>query len=298
MTLITAFLLLRLGGQGLCGHLAIVTAARHSDVNRGRSVAIASTGFIVGEALWPLLIVTVLGMVSWRFLWACIGMGLIVVAIPALRKFSAKVPTPVPQRAAAGAPPRLKRLDLFGMVRFIAPLGVVLVSPFIVTAFFFHQSTISLAHQWSAQDVASAFIGFAACQAIAVWLAGKVVDRRGATSALYFQLWPLGFAMLTLAFLPNATGPWVVFTLLGATAGLNSVVVGALWAELFGIEQLGLVRGVYVSLSVVATAISPVLLGVALSAGISIGDLALATAAYAIIAPWPLAKISGRAARS
>ena len=41
------------GGQGLCSHLAIVTAARHA-LLRGRSVATAAFGFILGEALLPL----------------------------------------------------------------------------------------------------------------------------------------------------------------------------------------------------------------------------------------------------
>ena len=35
------FLALRLGGQGLTGHLAIVAAARYALINRGRSVAMA-----------------------------------------------------------------------------------------------------------------------------------------------------------------------------------------------------------------------------------------------------------------
>lgn len=55
-----AFFCLRLGGQGLCGHIAIVTAARHARL-RGRNIAIAAFGFILGEATMPLLITALLG---------------------------------------------------------------------------------------------------------------------------------------------------------------------------------------------------------------------------------------------
>lgn len=60
--LVLAFFCLRLGGQGLCSHLAIVTAARHAHL-RGRNIAIAAFGFILGEALLP-LVVTALMVLS------------------------------------------------------------------------------------------------------------------------------------------------------------------------------------------------------------------------------------------
>lgn len=42
---------LRLGGQGLAGHFAIVAAARHSGIQRGRGVAAGSNAVIAG-AVW------------------------------------------------------------------------------------------------------------------------------------------------------------------------------------------------------------------------------------------------------
>src|SRR5699024_6979276 len=45
--------LLRLTGQGLAGHLAVVAAGRYAVARRGRAVAMATYGFILGEARLP-----------------------------------------------------------------------------------------------------------------------------------------------------------------------------------------------------------------------------------------------------
>lgn len=49
--------------------------------------------------------------------------------------------------------------------------------------------------------------------------------------------------------------------------GLQSVLSGALWVELFGVATVGCVRGVYAALVVLATAVAPVALGLAFDTG-------------------------------
>jgi hypothetical protein len=53
----------------------------------------------------------------------------------------------------------------------------------------------------------------------------------------------------------------------------------------FGTHRLGMVRGVYAGLMVVATAVSPALLGLALAAGVSLRAMAVGTVAYVLLAP-------------
>lgn len=284
--LLAALFLLRLGGQGLTGHIAIVAAARHGGTRRGRSVATAAFGFILGEALLPLAVAALLGLLDWRWLWAGVGGFMLIVAVPLMRWLAAPLPgRPPPDDAAAGHDGPTGRWRLLQDRRFLAALSVVLVAPFVVTAVFLHQATLAAAKLWQPAEVATAFLGFAAFQAVATWLSGRLVDRIGSLGLMRVYLVPLGLGILALGFVQGMPGLWLLFCGLGLTAGSNAVVAGAVWVEVFGTRRLGMVRGVYAGLMVAATAVSPALLGLALARGIPLQAMALGTLAYVALVP-------------
>lgn len=290
LMLLPAFLLLRLGGQGLCGHIAIVAAARHADARRGRALSIAAFGFIVGEAMWPLVITASLDLLPWRMVWAAAAGMVLLVGIPLLVALAR--PLPAPRPAHPDDAPALGRLQLLAMPRFLAGLGVVLLPPFVITALFFHQSSVGDVKGWSLADIAPAFALFAITQAIANLLTGRAIDRFGSITVLRFQILPLTPAMAALIWLPGDAGPWLVFALLGMMSGANQVNAGALWAELFGTQQMGKVRGVAAAIMVLATATAPPILGLAFDAGLPLATFCLPIGIYAAIAPFLLARIA------
>ena len=281
-----AFFCLRLGGQGLCSHIAIVTAARHARL-RGRNIAIAAFGFILGEATMPLLITALLGWTDWRWVWAGAGVVLLLGALPLLRRVAAPLPLATPPAATgtAAAATTMRRRDLLRHPAFLAALPVALVFPFVVTSVFLHQGSISALRAWSPQQLAIAYLCFAGSQAVTTWLAGRLVDHSGAVQMFRFYLLPLAAGVLIGAYAPPHLAVWGLYIGLGMGSGCQSVMSGALWAELFGIERLGLVRGVFTALMVLATAASPPLLGLALQNQIPLTLLAGVVAAYAVVMP-------------
>ena len=58
--------------------------------------------------------------------------------------------------------------------------------------------------------------------------------------------------------------------LMGASAGAATVVVGVLWAELYGTDHLGAIRSMVVALLVLSTAMAPGLMGLLIDAGFSL----------------------------
>jgi MFS family permease len=297
--LLAGLFMLRLGGQGLTGHIAIVAAARHGGSRRGRNIATAAYGFILGEAFLPLLVTAALGILDWRWLWAGVSAFVLVVALPLMRRLAAPLPGRVPTDDAPAARGDVTgRWQLLRDGRFLAALAVVLVPPFIITAVFLHQGTLGAAKGWTPGQVAAAFLGFAAFQAVTTLLTGRLVDRFGSLGLLRGYLVPLGLGILALGFLPGSMGLWLLFCGLGIAAGSNSVVAGAVWVEVFGTRRLGMVRGVYAGLMVLATAISPALLGLALAGGVSIQTMAVGTAIYAVIVPPFAAPRVGRGAKA
>lgn len=282
--LLPALLLLRLGGQGLCGHLAIVAAVRFGGVRTGRGVSIAAFGFIAGEALFPWLVLGVLDVIDWRTLWLGVA-GALVLGGTVIGWFGASLPS-ARETQSGEQEPRVGRARLLRTPSFIASLLIVLVPAFTVTAVFLHQHTLAERMAWSPALLPLAFLIFAATQAAANFAAGWVVDRIGVLPVTRTYLIPLALALLVMTSLSGPASQLIGFALLGVTAGAQGVVGGALWVQLFGARQLGLVRGVYAAAMVLASAVSPWLLGLALTAGLSLGLIAAALAAYALLAPW------------
>ena len=280
-----ALFLLRIGGQGLAGHLAMVVAAR-APSRRGRCLAIASFGFIVGEALLPITVVALQGTLGMRGLW-WLAAGVLALVFGPILWSLARFPVPRGAVAPRADPPRpLDRRALLARRPFQAALTVLMVPPFTVTALFLQQASIIEARQWTPALFAAGFLGFAASQAVSNWTTGALVDRYSARALFRFHLQPLVVGLAALAFVPGTAGLWIFFLGLGATAGAQAVVSSALWVELFGVAQVGLVRGVYFGFMVLSTAVSPFLLGSALEAGVSLSLLAGVLAAYAAVVPW------------
>lgn len=293
VALAAALFLLRLGGQGLLGHLAVVAAARGEAARRGRTVAWAALGFIIGEAVLPFGATGLAVVLDWRWVWwlaAAVSLGL---CVPLLRGLAGDMVPPDRQPSSANEPAGWRRRDLLRNPAFVAVLSVVLVPAFVVTAVFFHQSSLGEARNWAPWQVAGAFAVFAAFQALATMGTGRLVDRFGSPALLRFVLLPLAVGALALGLLVGPAGLFVLFAGLGATAGGNAVVAGAVWAELFGTRHLGRVRGVYAALMVLSSAASPPLLGWALAAGLPLTALCLAIAAYAMIMPQLAHRVPG-----
>ncbi len=288
--LVVGLFLVRLAGQGLSGHLAVVAAGRYAHRRRGRAVAMATYGFILGEASFPPLVAFALGWLDWREVWLCAAAGLLLVAVPALwwQARSLVGSGPVNQPVSEQAPPLISRRKLFVHGSFLRVLAVVLVPPFVVTALFLHQGALAQRLDWTLVSVASGFVLFAALQGVSAFAGGRLIDRFSARALLRFHLLPAGVGVLGLGLAPPDAAMWMMFAGLGLTAGLNGVISGAVWVELFGTLQLGMIRGVYAALMVLSTAAGPVVLGLLLDWQISLLAMGLGLLAWIVVVPTAL----------
>jgi MFS family permease len=279
---------IRLAGQGLTGHFAVVAAARYATRRRGRAVAMATYGFILGEALFPMLVALALGWLTWRGVWLLAALFLLALALPALYALARPLGDPDEHAATAGESPTtvpMRRSRLFRHGGFLRVLAIVLVPPVVVTAVFLHQGTIATQMGWALPDLASGFVLFAAIQGLFAFAGGRLIDRFSARALLRFSLLPAGLGLLSLSLVSPAAALWLLFAGLGMTAGLNGVISGAVWVELFGTARLGMIRGVYAALMVVSTAIGPIVLGLLFDWQVSLWTIALTYLLYAVVLP-------------
>ena len=289
--LLPGLFLIRLTGQGLMGHLGVVAAGRYAVRRKGRALAMVSYGFILGEACFPPLVALALDQYDWRTVWLAASAIMVLIGLPLLAWLAA----PLTGNPAAEAEdqdasestsaPLLRRHRVLTHGAFVRVLMVVLVPPVLITAMFLHQGAIAERQGWTLLEVGRAFILFAVAQALAAFLAGRLIDRFSARVLLYFQLLPAAAGVLSLGLLGAEASLWLMFAGLGLTAGFNGVISAAIWVELFGTRQLGMIRGVYAALMVASTALGPVLLGGLLDLGISLLAIGLAVAVYAVAIP-------------
>ncbi|MEQ8355718.1 MAG: MFS transporter [Kiloniellaceae bacterium] len=278
---------LRLFGQGLATHSAIVAMGRYFETARGRAVSIAALGHTLGEAIFPTAVVTALALAAWTQIWTASGLALLVLAplIFLLLKGQSERDRAFQTRRldpanggdrALGAALRDPGLWL--------RLPALLAPSFIFTGLIFHQVHLAETKGWPLSLLAGGFVLFAACALGALIVAGQLVDRFSARRLVPLFLAPLAVACLILAASDAPLAAPAFMALLGINTGIATVLLGALWPELYGITHLGAIRAFGQSAMVFSSGLAPAIMGLLIDRGIPIEGIALACAVYCLVA--------------
>jgi MFS family permease len=283
VSLLVAFFLLRLFGQGLMIHVAVTSISRHFSARRGVALSWTAMGMPVATALTPPLAVLAISLLGWRLSYAGVGALVLVVALPVLIGLIAGRPdfASPPARRAGSQPPRLAEgLLIVARTRYFwLSLPVLLFMPFASTALIFHIEFLGLAKGWSRDLVAAGFSGFALGHAGALVLAGIAVDRLSARMMVPLMNIPFFASIAILALFAAPPALFAFLTLLGGALGLVQTTMGAVWAEVYGTRNVGTIRSLAGVVIAVGSAVGPAVLGLAFDFG-----LAVETTCWALLA--------------
>jgi len=302
ITLLIALFLLRFFGQGLSSHTAVTATARYVEPSvRGKAVSLATLGFPLGEAIWPLLAVVLIAAIGWRGTYAGVGAVTLLIFLPAallLLWTHGQRHTDMMRRMAAGAESgdgmrQWTRREVTRDPTFLWTLVAVLAPSFIVTGILFHQVHLTEIKGWDLATFATGYIGYAAFQISTALITGPVVDRFGARPVAAVYLGPLALGLVVLASVDALWAGYLFLAFCGMTSGAGSTLLGTLWAEIYGVRHLGAIRALVTASSVVASALSPATIGWALDAGVSIEAIALTCLAYILVGMIILARLYG-----
>lgn len=303
VTLLIALFLLRFFGQGLSSHTAVTATARYADPSvRGKAVSLATLGFPVGEAVWPLLAVALITAIGWRATYAGVGGATMLVLLPIallLLLTHGQRHAEMLQRTSAGGSGtddkirQWTRREVARDPTFLWTLVAVMAPSFVVTGILFHQVHLVEVKGWSLASFAAGYIGYAAFQIGTALIAGLAIDRFGARRIVVIYLCPLAFGVAVLATLDALWAGYVFLALCGVTSGASGTLLGTLWAEIYGVRHLGAIRALVTACSVVASALSPATMGWALDAGVSIDAIFWACFAYVLVGMIVLARLYG-----
>lgn len=286
-----AIFLLRQAGQGVTSHAAATSMARYHGNDRGKALAIASTGIAVGEAILPVLAILAIASLGWRNTYGLAGLVILLVMLPAalwlLRGHRARHDLHLARTVAATSSSPTPsndrtRRQMLGEPRFYLMLPAFVAPSFIMTALFFHHLTLAEGKGWSATWMTGQYWVFALSAVIASLAAGPLIDRLTAARIMPLFLVPLTMALFLLT--PAEAAGWLILylALLGLTSGIAFTGFTALWAELYGASHLGAIRSLVGAISVFASALGPVTAGALLDAGTAMETIALGFAAYCL----------------
>ena len=295
--LAVALFALRFSGQGLMSHTAMTSMGRYFDRERGRAVAIALLGFPAGVALFPAFGLFLLERVDWQTAWMLLGLGLGLGLLPLLLwllrghgerhrahmlRLGSGDDTETTSRTRL--PRQWSRGEVLRDPRFYLLSVATTCSSFVGTGYFFHHTVIAEAKGWSAAVMATAFVGYTLGNVGANLVTGPAIDRWSARRLMPGFLLPMALASVVLALFDAPGYAILAWVLLGVTGGCGQTLLGAIWAELYGVASLGGIKAIVAALGVLASAGSPLLLGLLFDLAIDTETIAWTCMVYVMLA--------------
>jgi MFS family permease len=293
------FFLLRFFGQGLMTHSAITTMGRYFTSERGSAISFAVTGHMTGGAVLPLIGVTLMAVWTWRQIWIAGGIALALLTMPVVAWLLARAARVRPELSRdraertdelpAQPDPNSRALSrdwtlaeaMLDRGLYVC-LAVLLAPAFITTGLIFHQVQFGAQKGWGLGVVATALSVYAVGSFVTTLIVGRLVDRFTARRMVPIALGPMALACMLLTVATSPSGALVFFGLLGFGSGATTVLMGAIWAELYGTAHLGAIRSFAATGSVFASGLAPGIFGLLLDWHWNVNVIAVSCAVYCV----------------
>jgi MFS family permease len=286
--LFLAILVLRHLGQGLMGMAGGAAMVRYLPREKGKANAISGMGYSVAEAILPSAVVALLALMGWRESWI-VWSALIALVLPVSvhrllrghdqrhRDYLDELQRPAATAGGAGPTPQRQwtRDEVIRDPLFYLFLPAILTTPMLFTGFMFHQVYLVDTKGWSLTVWGGLYTLYAVTSTVMKLLTGLLVDRFGAIRLVPIMVLPMGLGLLVLAGADDLAVAFAFMVLLGITVGGYATISSPFFAEKYGTLHLGAIKSVTTAAMVFSSAISPVLMGWLIDAGVGMDSQAL-----------------------
>lgn len=275
VTLTLGFVGIRMLGQGALSLYATTAVSHWFDRRRGRAVGLTAAG---GQALMtvaPLSLAAVILAVGWRQAWLVAAAVVAVVGI-GIAWFGMRDGPAAIGQFVDGRPPTVDdptpvawgvtRTEAMRSLMFWAISGGVIATGLIGTALAFHQVSVLGEQGLTPIEAAANFVPQTIAGLVATLGTGVLVDRVRPRIVLAASMASLAGAILVLPLVSPGFTAALYGAALGAAGGSARSLEAAALPRLFGTLHLGSIRGVVMSVTVVGTAIAPVMLSLGFAA--------------------------------
>ena len=277
---------LRFFGQGAMGHAGETTMARYFGNNRGKALSVSTLGGMTGVMLLPMLIIYLMQYYTFNQLWLAASFSIIILipVIFLLLNDQVKRQINFKKKISHDSLNKIWRTrDLIKQKKFYIYLPLSITSSFVSTGLMFHQIFIFNEKGWSLIMMGNGFLFLGIFSIIGLIIGGPIIDKFNTRKTALTALLPLFLALLVLLFFNNYFSLLLYMSLYGLNHGLTTPFIGALWAEIYGVESLGTVKALLHAGGVFASALSPLIFGYLIDIGFGISIIVIVSVLIIIV---------------
>ncbi len=286
--LVFGLYLLRMFGQGMMTHVYSTAMARRYVVARGRAISIAQLGHTISESVGPAGVFALYVLFDWRTIWIVLPATALILVMPFLRYLTRRTALQDGEgidtfldngQAKDDANQTIvldhwRRRDVLVDPRFwLAILWLVAVPSFVLTGLLFHQLFLAEAKGVALSHWTASYVLYAVFAVIGSLTIGQLIDRFSARRVAPHTLLPNALACAALLFGSIDIGVPLFFICFGLAIGMPHTANAALIAEIYGTRFMGEIKAIFLLVVVFASALSPMIMGVMIDAGLGLNAL-------------------------
>jgi predicted MFS family arabinose efflux permease len=284
--LVGGLYLLRMFGQGMMTHVYTTAMARRYVVTRGRAISIAQLGHTLSESIGPASIVALQAIFDWRSLWVGLPLIAFLTLAPFLRQLTRRTRLqdgegldglaanqPVLNLAIDGKKQWRRAEVLRDPAFWLGFIWLAAVPSFVLTGLLFHQIYLAEAKGVALSTWTASYVLYAVFAVIGSLTIGQLIDRFSARRIAAHTLLPNTLACLALWLGSVEIGVPLFFILFGLAIGMPHATNAALIAEVYGTRYMGEIKALFMPVGVFASALSPMLMGWMIDAGLGLDAL-------------------------
>ncbi len=265
-----SFFATRLLGQGGMFLVSSTAIAQWWRVRRGWMIGLSLVGFALFQNVYLRNLQTIMDTYGWRTTWVILGVTVGIVALPVWWMLMRNTPedyglqpdgnirTPTTQKLEEvhWTLAQARRKPIFWV--FIS--GRMFTGAF-GTAMIIHQVSILTLQGHPQTLVASVYGTLALVNAIATLGVGRIISYLRPGRVMSFQI---TIMMITLVLITHMSEIWMVqlwTVLFGIIMAIGGNFEGTVWADLFGREHIGSIRGFSTTMLIIGASVGPILFG-------------------------------------
>ena len=279
--------LMRFSGQGLMSHTSTTTISRFFEKSRGKALSTIWFGLSSAEFILPVFVTYFFVIYSWRTVWQGIAV-IIILFLPIVIFNTIRSVKLESREKDQNLKINLKikswqRVEVIKDFRFYIVSLNMLAMPWVATGVFVYQSFITESKMWSIYTIPKAFMVYSITSIITLFFSGFLVDKFTSRKLIPLMNIPLLFAMLVLFYNEQEISAFIFLGLIGVSNGLANVLGSSTWAEIYGVKYIGSIKALTTALMVFSTAFGTALFGALIDRGYDIENIALIAGIYIIV---------------
>ena len=279
--------LMRFSGQGLMSHTSTTTISRFFEKSRGKALSTIWFGLSSAEFILPVFVTYFFVIYSWRTVWQGIDIIIIlflpIVIFNTIRSVKLESREKDQNLKINFKIKSWQRVEVIKDFRFYIVSLNMLAMPWVATGVFVYQSFITESKMWSIYTIPKAFMVYSITSIITLFFSGFLVDKFTSRKLIPLMNIPLLFAMLVLFYNEQEISAFIFLGLIGVSNGLANVLGSSTWAEIYGVKYIGAIKALTTALMVFSTAFGTAVFGALIDRGYDIENIALIAGIYIIV---------------